>query len=101
MKTDLPFIDGPLVENFGWDGFGCDINPLGLGLVQGGWEQAHLELEGQDVHARGSPLAALRDDLLHKKAAHREIDRPDNDQPGGALPVKEAFSLQRLGLVGF
>ena len=100
VEAHLAFLHGALVEDFRRDRLGREVDALLLRLVQHGGEQAHLELEGQHVHARGPALAAFRDDFLDEQPPHRQVDRADDDEPPAVLAVEEARVRQRLGAVG-
>jgi hypothetical protein len=100
-KAHLTLLHGAFVEDFRRDGLGCDVDALLLRLLQHGGEEAHLELKGQDVHAGGTALPALGDDLLHKQAAHGQVDRADDNETAAVLAVEKGAVRQRLGAVGF
>jgi hypothetical protein len=104
VEHHLAALDGPLVKDLGRDVLGRQFDALAARLLQHRREQPHLELEGQQVDARGAALAALDDDLLHEQPADRQIDWADHHQPAVELAVEEAgvrrHRGQRLCLVG-
>ena len=93
-------LDRPLIEHVGGDVFGRDVDALFPRLVQHVREQAHLELEAEDVHLGVVLLAAFKDDLLDEKPRHRQINRADRDQPPGALAMEGGETIGLLRLVG-
>ena len=90
MEDHLAFLYGALVEDFGGDVFRRKVNALAARLFEHGGEQPHLELEGQDVHAGRSALAAFGDDFLDEQAADGQVDRADDDQPAVRAAMEEA-----------
>src|SRR5262249_10276145 len=89
VEDDLAFFDSALVEDFGRDVLGGEVETLSLGFVEDCGEQAHLELEGEDVGAGGAALAALGDGLFDEQTADGQVDGADDDESAGKLAVKE------------
>ena len=61
VEDDLVLLDRPLVEDLGRDVLGRNVDALCPGLVQHVGEQAHLELEAQNVHPGDVLLAAFEE----------------------------------------
>ena len=66
VEHDLALVHRAFVEDFCRDVFRGKVDALLLCLIQHGGEQAHFELEGEHVRARGAAFAAFGDDLFHK-----------------------------------
>ena len=77
MEDDLVLFDGAFVEDLGGNVLGGDVDALGPGLVQHVGEEAHLELEAENVDAGDVLLAAFEDDFLDEEAGYRQVDRAD------------------------
>ena len=90
VEAHLPFLDRAFVEYLGRDRFRGEVDAFALGLIEHGREEAHLELEGEDVDARRSAFAALGDDFLDEEPTDGEVDRSDDDEPTAVLAVEEA-----------
>jgi len=98
-EDDLTLVYSALVKYLRRNVLGSEIDALLLRLLKHGGEEAHLELEGEQVDPGGATLAAFGDDLFDKEAPDGEVDRPDDDQPAGRLTVKKARVLERLRFV--
>ena len=98
VEAHLALVHGALVEDFGRDVLRREVDALLLRLVQHGGEQAHLELEGQHVHARRAALAAFGDDFLDEQPPDGQVDRADHDQPPArSCRGRSLAAGQRLG----
>ena len=78
-ESHLAFLDRALVEDFGRNRFGDEVNALLLRLVERSGKQAHLELKRQHIHARRAALAAFGDDFFNEETSDWEVDRADDD----------------------
>ena len=87
-------------KHLGGDVLGGDVDALWRGLRPARWEQAHLELKTQNVHASDMLLAAFQDDFFHKQARHRQVDWPHRHQPPGLLAVEGGKTVSLFGAVG-
>ena len=100
MEDDLIAFYGAFVEDLRRDVLRRDVDALAPRFVQRVGEQAHLELETENVHAGHVLFAALQDDFFHDQPRDGQVHRPDHDQPSGLLAVKGGEVVHLLGPVG-
>ena len=100
VEDHLILLHCPLIEDLSRDIFGRDVNALSPRFIQHIGEQPHFELEAQDVHLGDVLLAAFQNDLFDKQPRHRQIYRPDCDQPSSLLAVERGKASRLLRAVG-
>ena len=70
MEYHLVFLNGALVKNFSGNVLGSDVDALAAGFIKYIREQAHLELEAQNIHLGDVLLAAFQDHCFYKEACY-------------------------------
>jgi len=88
VEDDLILLDCSLVEHFGGDVLGLNVDALRFGFVQHVRKQAHFELEAKQIDFGDVLLPAFENDLFDEETSNRQIHRADDDHAAGLFAVK-------------
>ena len=94
VEHHLTPVHRPLVEHLGRDVLRLDVDPFRFRLVEHVGEQAHLELEAEQVDLGDALLPAFQDDFLDEQPRDRQVDRADDDHPPRLLAVEGAQAVR-------